>query len=514
VRDILASRDLTLYEVSLRSRSLYGVSSPHFIPHNFYYELRRPTFSPSLYHFAALSRISGYRLSHWLRAFHIPLENISRMQLLLPAKRTILLDSSVVDEDEEVPWFRGKAVTSPRPPIAPLTQLLEFHGRKRIAEFSGKQGHSFRYAKIGREDALVFPEVVPGSIVRVNLEIPPHLLPTPGGAVSKHIFLLEHTKGLTCSRLRNLGQGLLMPVSTKLPYAQIELRQPTEANLVGIVDLEIRPLTKVGRPEVPKELARRWKPTPVGGELRWPQLLKRARTRVNLSLHAASELSRTIAVQLRDDRYFISVSSLSDYEAADSPPRHVHKILTLCGLYGLEFDTILHVAGIPRESLGTDSIADDLLQRGADPGEEQEPTLPSEQGGFLEELLRTLGEVPFFLRNSLDLLTGSSESSLEDFFWVGGNRDGLHPYLEDGLMVALNRRKKNPRHYPAKPLWEQPVYLLMRRDGSYLCACCSVEDDRLILHPYPQQVHLPMQFWNHDEAEVIGQVVAIVRRLP
>jgi len=61
IDSILASKQLTLSQVSLRSESLFGRTSEYFIPHNLYYELTRGSFTPSIYHFAELSRIPGYR---------------------------------------------------------------------------------------------------------------------------------------------------------------------------------------------------------------------------------------------------------------------------------------------------------------------------------------------------------------------------------------------------------------------------------------------------------------------
>src|SRR5271155_4134625 len=97
IQSILASRGLTLYQTSQRSEALYGRSSPYFVPHNLYYDLRSGTFSPSIYQFVAFSRITGYRLSDWLRVFGADLENIARLQVSLPSSRTILLDSSLTD---------------------------------------------------------------------------------------------------------------------------------------------------------------------------------------------------------------------------------------------------------------------------------------------------------------------------------------------------------------------------------------------------------------------------------
>ena len=89
VRAILDNKRLTLYQVSQQSEELYGRSSPFFLPHNLYYDLRAGSFTPSIHQISALSRISGYRVVDWLRVFGYSLEEITRLQVLLPTKRTI-----------------------------------------------------------------------------------------------------------------------------------------------------------------------------------------------------------------------------------------------------------------------------------------------------------------------------------------------------------------------------------------------------------------------------------------
>src|SRR6202041_2451011 len=117
---ILALKDLTLYQASRQSEKLFGRSSPYFLPHNLYYDLRRGTLSPSIYQVVAFSRITGYRLSDWLRVFGADLEDIARLQVSLPARRTILVDSSLADLYAWVPWLRDRISDVPVPPVAPL----------------------------------------------------------------------------------------------------------------------------------------------------------------------------------------------------------------------------------------------------------------------------------------------------------------------------------------------------------------------------------------------------------
>ena len=515
VGHILASKKLTLHQVSHLSESRYGRSSPYFIPHNFYNELRREAFSPSIYQFAALSRISGYRLRDWLGLFGFDLGEIPRLQATLPAKRTVLIDSSLVDPETTIPWFRSSPRQTQTPDVAPLSQLLELAHQKRMGSIATIAARGRLYAKIGFEDALAFPDLLPGSLVGINRQIPQHMLPAQNGIASRHLFVVEHSKGIFCCRLRSLDENVLVPVSDTLPYGQVELRHPGKVRIVGIADLEIRALPIIKPPEVPSDLAKRWQPRLLEHSSRLSQLLNSSRAKLKFSLHFASSLSRQIAQIMGDDRYSISLSALSEYEATNVPPRHLHKILTLCVIYGLSFAKFLEIIGISNAQLGHEPMARDLVV--TEPGLHF-PIRDSDQpdparAGFLTELLGSISDVPFFLRNSITQLSGIAEPSLADFFWIGGEKTPLHPSLDQGLIVMVNRRKKKPIHYRSRPVWEQPIYILLLREGRYLCACCSVEGDRLVLHPYPQQVHRSVEFRDQKDAEVIGQVVAIVRNL-
>jgi hypothetical protein len=511
IQSILGLKDLTLYQVSQRSEKLYGRSSPYFLPHNLYFDLRGGTFSPSIYQFLALSRITGYRLPDWVRLFGADLENIVRLQTSLPSRRTILLDSSLADPYGGVPWFRNRIGDSPAPPVAPLGQLLELSGFKQLGSLSEGKGRGFLYAKIGYQDALAFPDLFPRSIVRVNPEIPDKLVFLANGTSSR-IFLIEHSKGLFCCRLRAIGGTVIVPVSTMVSYAPVELRRPQEAKLLGTVDLEIRPLLETERPAVPKELASQWEPRPLSRDAKIGPLLRSARITMRLSLREASEVSGKIAELLGDDRYFISPSSLCDYELLNTAPRHFQKAITLCSLYGLRFQTFLKTIGIVPEEAGSEPMPDHFVSRVPRMG----PAGPDNTlagGGFLEQFLERCEEVPFFLRESIGSLSGLEDTSLNDFFWVGGKYDVLHPYLTNGLLALVNRRRKKPFYFTSRPLWQQPLYVLLKRDGRYLCACCSLENGTLIVHPYSQQFHRPEQLRYRHDVEVVGQVVMVARKV-
>ena len=510
IQSLLALKDLTLYQVSRRSEKLYGRSSPYFLPHNLYFDLRGGTFSPSIYQFFALSRITGYRLPDWVRLFGADLENIPRLQTSLPSQRTILLDSSLADPYAWIPWFRNRIGDSPAPPIAPLGQLLELSGSKRLGSLSESNGRGFLYVKIGYQDALAFPDLFPGSIVRVNPDIPDKVVFLANGTSSR-IFLIEHSKGLFCCRLRAFGDSVIVPVSTKVSYAQVELRRPQESSLLGIVDLELRPLLMTNEPEVPKDLGKQWKPRPLSQEGKIGPLLRSARIKMHLSLREASGISSKVADLLGDDTYFISPSSLCDYELLNTAPRHFQKAITLCSLYGLRFETFLKTIGIVPEESVSEPMPDHFVSRVPRvEATDLDNTLAS--GGFLWQFLERCEEVPFFLRESIGSLSGLEDASLNDFFWVGGNYDVLHPYLTNGLLALVNRRRKRPFYFTSKPLWQQPLYILLKRDGTYLCACCGLENGTLVVHPYSPKFHRPEQLRYRRDVDVVGQIVMIARK--
>jgi transcriptional regulator with XRE-family HTH domain len=515
VKAILQGKGLTLYKCSQMTRKLYGRSSPYFVPHNLYYDLENGTFSPSLHQLFALSKVSGYNFNDWLRGFGFNPEDIARLQVLLSSQRTSMLDSSLVDPEVWIPWLRNKPGNVRTPAIAPLGRLLEMAPSRRLRSIDRSYKSNFVHAKIGREDALAFPDLLPGSIVRADTRITQ--VPTSNGRTdSKALFLIQHSNGFYCCRLQTVAKNRVIPLCGHLPYAQVELQLHEEARVLGILDLEIRPLLKPEQPDVPAELAAHWRPTTLGqDETRLGHLLRAARLRMGLSFREASAMSLQVSAELGDEQYFAAPGSLSDYEARDVPPRHVHKAITLCAIYGLHFATLLKSIGLHLEDAGRDAIPDRLLPgkiAAGSRGFANETDDPIENG-FLGHLLRRSGHVPFFLRESLSDLSGLNNLSLHDFFWVGGESNPLHPLLVNGLLAIVNRHRKKPIYFRSKPLWQQPVYVLLRRNGTYTCGCCGLENRTLVIHPYSPTYQPPEQLRNHDDAEIIGQVVTVARRL-
>jgi hypothetical protein len=511
---ILETKKLSLYQVSRRSAALFRRSSAYYVPHNLYYDLRRGALTPSLYQLFALSRITGYRLFDWLRVFGFDIDRLPRLQLQIHTRRTILLDSSAYDPGTMVPWLKNSGGTRSGAAVVPLAQVFEWTTAHRLESLAEHKDKGFLYARIGYEDNLAFPELLSGSIVRVNRKMTPDILPKTNGEVSQHLFLIEHSKGLCCCRIQFTGKGRISLVSTQLSSVQIEFRMPEEAKLVGVADLEIRSLLRPQQPRISNDVGSGWKARPLTPEpSRWGQLLRWARLRMGLSFRAASVMSREIAHLFEDERYFISPGSLSDYETLDTPPRHFQKIVTFCVVYALSIPTVLASLGLRIKETEHEAMPDTLLGRPSVAAIGNPDDLEAaSQEGFLREVIAEFEEIPFFLRGSLKTLSGIARPSLKDFFWIGGLPRTAHPYLDGGLLAVVNRRQKKPNDCGRKPLWQQPLYIVLKRDGTYLGGCCSRDDNKLIVHSYPDGVHGREPFRNRD-AEVIGKIVVVVRKL-
>jgi hypothetical protein len=203
---------------------------------------------------------------------------------------------------------------------------------------------------------------------------------------------------------------------------------------------------------------------------------------------------------------------LSDYETFNMPPRHFHKIITFCVIYSLPLNQIFEVLGISLEEGGREPIPQLLTSGPTSETVASAEAEGSEQTGFISDLAGELGGVPFFLRSSLRVFCGLPRLSLKDLFWIGGSADTVHPYLKGAVLGVVNRNKKKPNDCASKALWQQPLYIVLKRDGIYLCGCCSQENDSLVIHTYREGIHKRVELRSRD-AEIIGKIVSVARRL-
>jgi hypothetical protein len=519
VRQILSSRGLTFYRASQLSVEMFGRSSAFYLPRNLYHHLATSTAMPSIYQMFSLSRITNYRLSNWLTVFGFDLDAISSLQVLIPRGRTVILDSYVYDSEAWVPWFVEQPGTAAPEAITPLGQLLSRGRSERVKELLPQGKTRFLYAKVGHQDLLAFPNVAPGSIIRIDTRQAKEASSLAKDSSSQRIFLVEHDLGFVCSRLSTLANGRVTFHSPQIPFAEGGFTLGRDLRILGVVDSEILPVRHHdGTIAQFAAIQKRQRFLGNHTEMSLPQLIRRSRVRTGLSFREASKVTRWIAQKLADPFYFTAPSTLSDYETLSTAPRHIQKILTLCIVYAIGFGDFLRASGLTFEETASESMSDEFIPRAIPPTKRKSNNANTQghsrrENGFWNNLLKRWEEVPLFLQRSIGELTGVPKFSVSDVFWVGGDRNPIHPWLEGAEFVAINRRVKKPASTKGTTFWEQPLYLLLSRDGRYLCGCCTLEEGFVVVHPYPDRPFSPRQFKNGADAEVMGEVTTILRRL-
>jgi hypothetical protein len=507
-----------MLDVSRESRRRYPKDATYRIPHHFYADLARDNASPRTEQVLALSSISGYRLIDWLALFGLRLDDAPRLGATFPAERTVLLDAEVYDREARIDWFRSKPIDGPPPATAPLGQFLQSGISLPLQSLVPKKPSPFLYAKVGRRDAFAFPDLLPGSIVRIDTRRTVRRAGNGESIPPQTLFLVEHSRGLTCCRLQVSRKNRVTLCSTQQPFAQVELRLGDEVRILGALDWEIRFLESAPSPEVHPDLARFGNPRPlssVAEEMELRHLVRRGRRRAGLSLREASARSARIGEALGDDRYFCTRGTLAAYETRDMSHRQIHTLFSLCVLYRLGFWDLLRACGLKTDGLGREPIPGHLFHDRKQVTQENpaDYEIDMREEGFLSRLVLAFEEIPLFLRAALGPLTGLRNVSLRDIIWLGGQRVSFHPYLHGAVLAAIRRQSKNPVFAGGKPLWEQPLYLLLLRDGSYQCVGCSLEKDALIAHPFANGFERPVRLRNRVDAEVAGKVVALLRKL-
>jgi transcriptional regulator with XRE-family HTH domain len=507
-RSILAKRGFSLADIARQSRTRFSGSPLFRIPPNFYDALRRASFSPSLHQLYALSVLTRYRLADWLRVFGFSLDDAARFQACFPRHRTAELDARVYDASADVSWFEEAQTISLGSELAPLSQWLFGKTLRPLASLTDRTASSSRYLKIGSRDAYAFPDLLPGSIVRINNRLTPDELLTPDNA--NRILAIERVDGILCGRVRKVGRGRVVLCSRQLPYAPLELKLETEAKIFGYVDMEIRRLEPVEIPEVQAS----WKPPTAHSGFaiqgaRIGEVARRARMRSSLSFREVSERTAEIARVLQHPNYFCAPSALSDLEARDVFPRHIHKLISLSAVYGVPILDLADLAGLPLDETGREAMPAEWTNVSA----HQTKTPSYRPSRLLSAIEGEIQEVPFFLRRALPSIFGLPHLSVRDLFWAGATEKLAHPYLQGAVFLAVNRKNKIPAPALSSPVWAQPLYVLELRNGRRLCAACSLQDGILVVRPCTNGSGDLLRLRHRDDAEVLGKVVALVRRL-
>ncbi|MCU1271663.1 MAG: hypothetical protein JWN74_2957 [Acidobacteriaceae bacterium] len=306
-------------QVSALTCKRYGKKTPYFVPPTFLYK-QKNGITPHICQIVALSQVTGYRFADWMNVCGFDLKLILSLQLAVHTERTAIvtpIDAVLECDSSLIPW-RSRPEQSNR---------------------------RYFFAKIGSRDAVLYPKILPGSVVRADRCYSPHVL--DGSYADDLLWLVEHPGGLACCHVKRVDNEHIVLLPNRPPLSAWPLRLSREARILGLVDLELRP--RQSNPfdpmYIPKKSELLTMPPHAGNGTNFSRLLRLSRARTGLTLRAAHQMTIRVAQLLRNRDYSIPLGLLSDYEAMNKLPRHIAKIMSLCIIYGIDFWEMMEAGG-------------------------------------------------------------------------------------------------------------------------------------------------------------------------
>jgi len=209
-----------------------------------------------------------------------------------------------------------------------------------------KDRDRFYYAKIGSRDAVVYPKLRPGSIVRADRFFSAQILES--STAHDYLWLVEHPGGLTCCHVNPVGNQQVVLFPNRPPLSPWPLRLSTQARILGLVDGELCSQETEQGDDIVRHATLRLSPVPSNfiSAVSLSQLIRTSRLRIGLTFREAHKMTQRVARFMGNRDFGIAAGLLSDYEAMNKLPRHIAKMISLCVIYGIDVAELLKASGI------------------------------------------------------------------------------------------------------------------------------------------------------------------------
>jgi transcriptional regulator with XRE-family HTH domain len=254
-----------------------------------------------------------------------------------------------------------------------------------------------------------------------------------------------------------------------------------------------------------------YKPNPGAG-----QRLKAIRKQLGLSTRDVQRKSEQIALEKRNQEYYISHAWLSDIENSELMPR-LFKLYSLSAIYNRSFTEIasffgLRIADLSRDRASIGVPKTHLVNQEED-GEidsvwlpvEFKPEFRFEKTNLLSRVVEKWDEIPIGLLRHLDLRKSM-------YGYIGLEDRTLYPLIRPGSLVQIDPTQRKISSAQWRTEFERPIYFIELRDG-YLCSWCQLEKGQLTVVPHPQSRQTIRNFDYPQQAEVVGRVTCVAMRI-
>jgi transcriptional regulator with XRE-family HTH domain len=244
------------------------------------------------------------------------------------------------------------------------------------------------------------------------------------------------------------------------------------------------------------------------------QRLRSLREELGLTIRDVEAASGRIAAQRGNEDFVISPSRLSDIETKGSLPNifrlyslsviYRRDIRELFAWYGIDVnETAADLALVDPPNSHVSQCLDSMLA--VNTPVRLNPGFDPRHTANLGPVIERWGVVP------LGYLSQFS-SNKYIYGYIGSKDFTMYPVLPPGSFIQVDESATTVMQDNWRSEYERPIYFVETRDG-YTACWCSLKDDHLVLQPHPLSPVPARMLKQSQEAEVLGQVVAIAMRL-
>ncbi len=244
--------------------------------------------------------------------------------------------------------------------------------------------------------------------------------------------------------------------------------------------------------------------------------LRRVRERLRLKYRDVEEASQEIARRRANQEFTIGLSRLADIENKGTLPS-IYRLYSLCAIYGLSLENVLRWYGIDLGNLAGDAARLSLREtRSIDFTISESNTVPDlpvviegnidlTKTFYLSPYIRKWGPLPLSILGSLDL-------ERNRYAFIGIDDWFMHPILPPGSFIQVDETKNRVECIGSTKEYNRPIYLVEHR-GGYRCGWCTEQNGLLIVQPHSESDMSLELFRYPGDADIVGQVIAVAKRL-
>jgi transcriptional regulator with XRE-family HTH domain len=245
------------------------------------------------------------------------------------------------------------------------------------------------------------------------------------------------------------------------------------------------------------------------------QRLRTLRESLRLTLRDVETLSYRIAAEHQRPEFAMPFSRLFAIEAKGVVP-NIYRLYSLSAIYGFEFGELLGWYGVDLRDIPSDlkvcdvpqtrRLEHDYRSQSIRIPVEIDPAFNAENTTNLTMLIRKWGAVPFAYLESL---------SRQEFIhaYVGSKDYTMHPLIPPGSFLQVDESRSKIENRAWKSEQERPIYFVETRRDGFRVGWCSLSDRNLSVHPHPLSPTSVKSYLHPQDAEIVGQVVAVSMRL-